>query len=732
MSQSNGEAGEGNTATSNNMATLVPSYDPSKDDLEQYTQKVELLTEIWPSAKLNELIARLVLNTSGSALQKLQLNRQKLMTNDKAGVELLINLLGGQWGKVNLEKKYEIVERALFKCVQRQDETNDSFLARCDVVWSELKAKQIDLDAVHAYIVLRGSLLSTEDKKRVIVECESAKDGTLTVEKVSQSVRMLGTAFFNEMIGQKKSKGKIYDNTAFVTEDVDETGAESLAYHADDLTEEAFLENMINEEDEDAILVADYEAAMADAVQSDEDLAAAYTSYSEARKRLSDRFKNRGFWPINPSKGKGKNQSFKGGKGKNFSKGPRKSLQQRILESTCRNCGRKGHWKAECPDRQRSGSSVGSNSTSAAMTTIAVSPEDPSESNALPLEFMQLPLIQESVLDDTHLHEIYFVSTIPDELRERLRVKGSRGSVHVNNPKSLHPRNEVHRSAPAETSVGTRISEPELAFFATHGTCGILDTGATKSVIGSKLLPALFESLPKGIRQQLFRTKCDITFRFGNQGTLDSQQALVIPLNSLGLGLKIAIVEGETPLLLSNTLIRTLKASIDTERQVLSSPLLSSDVKLKLSPKGLYMLDVKDLVLSQQRHGQRVGSVMAETFVTNSTMSQNLEQMQPPSHESQVPRCQNVEVQLKTPSGPQTCQQVWTSSRCQGSPSEQPHAEISRPKALSASFVNLVRQTQQLDHEPDCRPVSIEFFRAIPRESRSSRSSALPRCPRPV
>ena len=113
--------------------------------IEQYSQKVKLLAEIWPSTKINELIARLVLDTTGTAFQKLQLNSQKLMTGDKAGAQLLITLLGGQWGKINLERK-----KALFKCVQRQDEANDSFLARCDVSWSELKAKQIDLDAVHA------------------------------------------------------------------------------------------------------------------------------------------------------------------------------------------------------------------------------------------------------------------------------------------------------------------------------------------------------------------------------------------------------------------------------------------------------------------------------------------------------------------------------------------------------------------------------------------------------
>jgi hypothetical protein len=188
---------DGNTASSNHMATLVPTFDPSKDDLEQYTQKVELLSEIWPATKINELITRLILNTSGTAFQKLQLNKSQLMTNDKKGVQLLVQLLGGQWGKVNLEKKYDIVERALFRCLQKQDESNDSFLARCDVVWSELLAKKVQLEEIQSYIVLRGSRLSTEDKKRVIVESESSSSGALKMEKVTQTVRILGTSFFN-------------------------------------------------------------------------------------------------------------------------------------------------------------------------------------------------------------------------------------------------------------------------------------------------------------------------------------------------------------------------------------------------------------------------------------------------------------------------------------------------------------------------------------------------------
>ena len=89
---------------------------------------------------------------------------------------------------------------------------------------------------------------------------------------------MLGTSFFNDMIGLKKARGKIYDQHALVTEDVGEDFSEGSAFVADDMGEDDFFEQLIQEEDEDALLIADYESAAADALQSDEDLASAFTS----------------------------------------------------------------------------------------------------------------------------------------------------------------------------------------------------------------------------------------------------------------------------------------------------------------------------------------------------------------------------------------------------------------------------------------------------------------------
>ena len=97
-----------------------------------------MLAEIWPLANINELVTRLMLATSGSAFQKLSLHKDELLNNQKSSGKKVIELLGGFCGQIGLEKKYEAAERALFRSTQKQDESNDSYLARTDVAWSEL------------------------------------------------------------------------------------------------------------------------------------------------------------------------------------------------------------------------------------------------------------------------------------------------------------------------------------------------------------------------------------------------------------------------------------------------------------------------------------------------------------------------------------------------------------------------------------------------------------------
>ena len=159
------------------LAVLVPQFDPSRDDLTSYTKKVQLLEGMWPDGKWTELCTRLILGCQGSAFLKLQLHQQEVTKNERKSVQRIIELLGGHWGQVNLEKQYEYVERAVFRCQQKSDESADSYLARADIMWAELISRGISMADIQPYVTLRGSLLGGEDKKRVLLDVDAAGTG---------------------------------------------------------------------------------------------------------------------------------------------------------------------------------------------------------------------------------------------------------------------------------------------------------------------------------------------------------------------------------------------------------------------------------------------------------------------------------------------------------------------------------------------------------------------------
>ena len=138
----------------------------------------------------------------------------------------------------------------------------------------------------------------------------------------------------------------------------------------------------------------------------------------------------------------------------------------------------------------------------------------------------------------------------------------------------------------------TTDAEGATACFASHGSYGIVDLGATKTVIGSELVPDLLKHLQPEVLRQVKRCPCTVTLRFGNQGVLQSKQALVVPIH--GMLLKIAI-PGNTPFLLSNTLLRALEASVDTAKHVLFAAKINKSFPMTLTGKGLFLLDINDL-----------------------------------------------------------------------------------------------------------------------------------------
>ena len=194
------------------------------------------------------------------------------------------------------------------------------------MLWSKFLARKVKLEDLQPYVVLRGSLLSSEEKKKVILESDQSLEGKLTIQRVTEEVRVLGASFFSDMTGQKKTqRSKVYEQSTLVAQDQDDVQVQETAYQADDVSENVFLEAMQGEGDEDATLIADFEQAAAETLQEDPELASAYTAYQDARRRLSEKFRNRGFWPTSrfssSSKGKGYGHGAKSsskGKGGGF------------------------------------------------------------------------------------------------------------------------------------------------------------------------------------------------------------------------------------------------------------------------------------------------------------------------------------------------------------------------------------------------------------------------------
>ena len=675
----------------------MPSFDPATDELQVFQQKVQLVAAAWPKNRMTELITRLILGCKGTAFQKLELHQEELLAceGDEA-VKKLIGYLGGAWGKIALERQYEDAEQALYHTLQKQDEANDSYLARADILWSRLLSRKMTMADLQAYVVLRGSQLSADEKKKVILDSEQS--GTLTTAKVHEAIRILGATFFQDLTGKKVQRSKIYDNAVLMTEEATSSDNHAEGDQAltttDEVSEQDFIDSMANDGDPDALLISDFEAAAMDTVQDDPELATAFSAYQQARHKLAEKFRNRGFFPAKPYKGKG--YGFKGGKGKSSynTGGGRRTLQDRILNSNCRICGQRGHWRSECPMRDQSRSTGSDAKASTAPTTTVVTM---GAMDSLPLEFMELP---ETGLDEPKpvlassfvcisqgipkkysyrgriLGEFRYRSYTWDNgfmghettARERLRHRLRNEAIHrLSTNDAGRTQSNVADAEPVLLSknhdmshgaqVGPRIVMPlvddnnldiqeeasqtnQPICFATHDAFGVLDLGASKTVIGSNHVACLIRSLDEEVRAKLSRCPCQITFKFGNQGTLTSQQALVVPVGKLRL--KIAIVPGGTPFLISSTFMRAIRAQIDCFAQRLISPQLNHQVPLELTPRGLFLVNLNDIIKAAE--ADQGARTLSTKFVQDTFMTAPDEK----SEASQVPSA-SESVNINTP-----------------------------------------------------------------------------------
>ena len=267
----------------------IPKFIPGETDLRVYTRKLEFLKELWPAEYLEQLAPRAALLVEGVAFQKIsRLDPAKL--KQKEGVKYLVEALGGQWGRPDTEERLDMFEKALYLTVQKADESHDSYMARHDAAFEDLLMRKVTIEEVRAYILIRQSLLSSEDRKKIIFE----SGGALSYDQAKKSIKLLGSKFFLELQNNSKMAPKLK------TYDVNQVEDETVMYQEaeEEVDEDVAFQVLLENGDEDACFVSEFEDQICAACQESQELAACFVSYQEARARLRDKAKSRGFWPL--------------------------------------------------------------------------------------------------------------------------------------------------------------------------------------------------------------------------------------------------------------------------------------------------------------------------------------------------------------------------------------------------------------------------------------------------
>ena len=147
-------------------------------------------------------------------------------------------------------------------------------------------------------------------------------------------------------------------------------------------------------------------------------------------------------------------------------------------------------------------------------------------------------------------------------------------------------------------------------------TFAILDTGASRCIIGSSILSKLVRRLPADIRDNLKERPSQIRFRFGNNQTLTSQKRIHFPLKSSQherVWLGVEVVEGSTPFLFSKRAFKQLGGVLDSTADRCTFRRLQKSFELDTNATGLYVMDINEFCTDKISDTAAVDSFVGHT-----------------------------------------------------------------------------------------------------------------------
>ena len=642
-------SGSGSTdAQGNNLWALLPSFDPAVDDIREYVEKVKFLQGICPKNQRGMLAPRLAMLCKGTAWgQVKRIDPAKLTDGDQGVANLLAAL--ASWEETAEMKTYEQFEKAMYRITQKGDESTASYVNRMEVAFHDV-GDSTTLGEVRAFVLLRQSALGNEDKKRIL----TMVNGNLSVKEVENAMRSLSTKILTSS-STPEAKKKVYPANYMENETVEEVEQEAFVMQGQIGEEEEldgdYIEMMASQGDGDAVTVASFEKDLEEMFQEVPDLQSALVSYVEARSKLVEKRRHRGFWPV---KGQSKGKGF--GKKKGGPMSGKSSLLSRIARTHCKLCGEKGHWKAECPRAQASSNPGAREQANVAQSSSAsfqphVIEEDlppglfhedeagksercevlmsvPIQQVVVRTERMNDPEFCEGRLSWSSNHVSLSSSSIQAFVAEhRDNSQSDRNRDSGDNlekiytcrdnqtylkeaQKFLQHRMAARKSPTSESSTQEVEHSPSSeqvshqVFLCQTNQMGqaILDTGASRSVIGRDLVPGVLKQLPRKIRQQVRERPSRVGFRFGNNqiSYRDSQIQIPIYTQSKRYWILIEVVPKATPFLISIKTMKSLGAQLDLQENTCYLKELKRSLPLHENKNGLYMISIQDLCCAPQ------------------------------------------------------------------------------------------------------------------------------------
>lgn len=132
----------------------------------------------------------------------------------------------------------------------------------------------------------------------------------------------------------------------------------------------------------------------------------------------------------------------------------------------------------------------------------------------------------------------------------------------------------------------------------------ILDTGASRSVIGRELVPGVLKQLPRKIRNQVREKPSRVGFRFGNNQIAYSDSQIQIPIYTQNkrYWILIEVVPKATPFLISIKTMKSLGAQLDLQENTCYLKELQRSLPLHENRNGLYMIAIQDLCRVDKYH----------------------------------------------------------------------------------------------------------------------------------